>query len=151
MNLKWTVSQANLDPEFLNDVTKLLTASPDDWAVTFGYRSYTAQAALYAKYQDGGAEAAPPGESAHEHGLAIDVAWLTPGGGLSWDYGQPAFQWLFAAVAAHPRLHSGVTFPKPDEDHIEAFRWAHSQDGQPSVIAVLEKSGAWGKPPEEEA
>lgn len=144
MALKWTVSQSLMDPQFLADVTALLQGSAYSWAVTYAYRTYAQQQALYDAFLKGGAEAAPPGESAHEHGLAVDVAWLTPGGGLSRDYTQPAFQWLFTAVAAAPRLHSGVTFPKPDEDHIEAYKWAHEQDGQPSMIALLKASGQWG-------
>jgi len=153
MSLVWKVSQANLDPQFLADVTTLLSASPYGWAATYAYRTYAQQNALYQAYLAGGPEAAPAGESAHEHGLAIDIAWQTPGGGLSWDYTRPEWKWLWAAVRAAPRLHSGQDFPTPDPDHIEARRWAYSVDGQPSMIASLQASGAWGKdtPPEADA
>lgn len=153
MALKWTVGTTFTDPAFLAEVTALLQGSAYSWAVTYAYRTYAEQAALYAAYEKGGCEAAPPGESAHEHGLAVDVAAVTPSGALSWDYTLPCWAWLWAAVAGAPGLHSGKTFPVPDEDHIEAYRWAHSTTAGPSVIALLEKSGAWGHetPPEVDA
>lgn len=154
MALKWTVGTKDIDPAFLADITALLTDSPYAWAVTYGYRTYAEQAALYAAYEKGGCEAAPPGRSAHEAGLAVDLAWVTPAGGLSWDYSQPAWAWLWRAVAASPTLHSGHDFPPAapsDDDHVESYRWAHSTSAGPSVIAQREAAGTWGKPPEAEA
>jgi D-alanyl-D-alanine carboxypeptidase len=151
MSLKWDVSQTGLDAVFLADIIALLSVGPYDWAVTFAVRSYAEQAALYAKYQDGGPEAARPGESAHEFGLAVDVVHITPSGGRSWIYeSDPAWGWLWVQVRASPAMHSGHDFPPAalaDNDHIEAYRWSHTQSGQPSVIAQMRANGTWGQPP----
>jgi len=42
--------------------------------VTSGYRSLAKQRQLYARYRRGGPLAAPPGSSAHNYGLAVDIA-----------------------------------------------------------------------------
>ena len=42
--------------------------------ITSGYRSLKKQAELYAAYKKGGPLAAAPGKSAHNYGLAVDIA-----------------------------------------------------------------------------
>lgn len=116
----WKCSQDHLDPTFKEDVVKLLTESPFTWNVMYGFRSTAEQNALYQKHLKGGPLAAPPGKSAHEFGLAIDVQ-LVENGRADWDTSHPGWKWLFAAIWAAPRLHSGRTFN--DADHIERYNW----------------------------
>lgn len=72
----------NLDPDFLRDVRALLAAC-EAHAATYkiisGYRSLDEQAALYRAYKAGGPRAAAPGTSAHNFGLAVDVARMVDG------------------------------------------------------------------------
>lgn len=125
MSLLWrTVDPDKLHPQFRADVEQLLGSSAYSWTVLYGYRSNEEQAALWAKYQAGGALAAPPGRSAHNYGLAVDVVPDgSPAPGLQPDFDtkHPAWIWLFDAVFHHPRLHSGRSFR--DADHIEAVNW----------------------------
>lgn len=121
----WRVDASPLNPVFREDVADLLGRSPFTWVVTYGYRSLAEQASLYEKYQAGGPRAAPPGESAHNYGLAVDVVLDlepdVPGLQPSWDTSKPGWVWLFNAVAAHPRLKSGASFG--DGGHIERVHW----------------------------
>jgi len=114
-----------LKPAFRADVEALLDLSPFSWVVTYGYRSIAEQAELHTKYLAGGPRAAPPGESAHNFGLAVDVVLDAdpdkPGLQASWDTKHPGWIWLFNAVAAHPRLKSGQSFG--DGGHIERYHW----------------------------
>ena len=126
MTLDWrSVDPEKLDPTFRRDVEALLESSPFAWTVLYGFRSLAEQEKLWRAYQSGGPRAAPPGKSAHNYGLAVDVvpdgdpnkAGLQP----DWNTGHPAWKWLFEAVFRHPRLHSGRSFH--DSDHIEAVNW----------------------------
>jgi hypothetical protein len=125
MSLIWRCEAVGLQPEFHADVTKLLTESPYDWYVLSAYRSLAEQEVLYAKYQAGGPRAAPPGRSAHNFGLAIDVVLdadsAKPGLQPTWDINLKGWIWLKAHCAAHPRLKSGWSFG--DWPHIEAVNW----------------------------
>lgn len=129
---------AHLQPDFRADVVALLEGSPYGWAVISGYRSLEAQLALWQDYRFGkrdkyglrdpsnpGARAAPPGKSAHNFGLAIDVVLdgdpATPGVQPSWDTKLAGWLWLKATCTKHPRLKSGWSFG--DWPHIERFRW----------------------------
>lgn len=109
--------------------------------VTSGLRDSAKQAALYAQGRTAPGPIvtnAPPGHSAHEHGLAIDVALQLPAG-LSWDTNDPAWPRLWAAVKASQGLHSGHDFPPvapADDDHIQAVRWY-------AVRAQLIENGQW--------
>lgn len=120
MSLTWECSQDGLEPQFKQDIIDVLTPSPYDWRIVYGYRSLALQAELYAKYEAGGNRAAPPGKSAHNYGLAVDVQLLV-NGQQDWNTRHPGWQWLFAAVLAAPRLHSGSGFG--DSDHIERYNW----------------------------
>ena len=125
MGLVWRVPQEHLYPPLVRDVTALLMPSPSDWYVTHGFRSMEEQAGLYAKYKAGGPRAAPPGLSAHNYGLAVDVVLDTsPASGLqpSWDTEQQPWRWLFSALEHHATLLSGVGFR--DGDHIEWRHWS---------------------------
>ena len=127
------VYRANVDPsllkkEFRIDIHKLLDGSPFTWLVTFGFRSLQEQEKLWQIYRKGGPKAAPPGKSAHNYGLAVDVVPdgddTKPGIQPDWtheDKDNVEWLWLFDAVWKHPRLHSGRSFQ--DASHIERLGW----------------------------
>jgi D-alanyl-D-alanine dipeptidase len=120
MSVSWKVDRSLVNEQFANDVDKLLADDPDSWVVTQGFRTSTYQQALYDKYLKGGPLAAPPGHSAHEKGLAVDVT-LVRGGHDIWNYKDPAWRRLVHSVHMHPRLHS--LDDHGDTDHIEAVNW----------------------------
>lgn len=126
MSLYWrAIDKSKLHPGFVDDLEKLFAESKWDWYVTFGYRSIEQQADLYAKYLAGGPKAAPPGKSAHNFGLAVDVVLdkdpNKPGLQPSWDLKLAAWIWLLAKCLAHPRLQSGFKFG--DANHIQVYKW----------------------------
>jgi hypothetical protein len=125
MSLSWR----DVDPELLrqpfrDDIDTLLHNSPYVWVALYGYRGLEEQYVLYQKFLKGGPRAAPPGRSAHNYGLALDVALDgsdAPGLQADWNTSHPGWAWLFDAVWKHPRLHSGRSFN--DADHVEALGW----------------------------
>ena len=145
MSLVWQVDRSLVDPTVANDIDGLLTPSDFAWAVYYGFRTAADQAALYAQGRTAPGSIvtdAPPGRSAHEHGLAVDVC-IVRDGRNTWNEMEPAWLWLWQAVRAHPRLHSGEDFPTDthgrvaaDGDHIESTRW-------PAVRAALQQAGTW--------
>ena len=116
----WKCSTDGLEPGFRDDIEKLLADSPYEWHVMYGYRTLAEQDVLYQSYLRGGPLAAPPGHSAHNFGLAVDVQLIVNGDAI-WNTDYSGWPWLFAAVAKHPRLHSGKSFN--DYDHIERVNW----------------------------
>ena len=115
-----------LHPQFLQDIERLLGESQYEWYITEGYRSIERSNELYAAYKAGtGPRAAPGGKSAHNFGLAVDVALdsdlRTPGLQPSWDSRMDGWLWLRGAVNAHPRLRGGWWFN--DWPHIERYKW----------------------------
>lgn len=125
MTVIWRCSAAGLRGDFWYDVDKLLADLPDTWYVLSGYRSMEEQQELYEKYLAGGPKAAPPGRSAHNYGLAVDVVLDAdgdkPGLQPSWDTKLPAWLRLRAVCYKHPRLKNGWSFG--DWPHIERFNW----------------------------
>lgn len=123
MSLAWRphLDESLLDPTFLADIKDVLGESEYAWRVAEAFRTYDYQNGLYLKHLAGGPLAAPPGHSAHEFGLAVDVCRFKAGV-ESWAYaGEPAWPWLWDTCRAHPRLHSGHDFG--DDDHIQAVAW----------------------------
>lgn len=120
MSLSWECSQDGLEPQFKQDVIELLTPSEYDWRIIYGYRTIELQTQLYEAHLKGGPLAAPPGKSAHNFGLAVDVQLIVDGNAV-WDLSNPGWVWLFAAILPTPRLHSGRSFG--DSDHIEVYHW----------------------------
>lgn len=120
-----TVDPALLEPQFRRDIEDLLTGSAWTWYILHGYRSLEEQGKLWAAYQKGGPKAAPAGKSPHNFGLAVDLVPDadpdTPGLQPEWNTRAEAWSWLFAALKAHPRLHSGLSFQ--DADHVERLGW----------------------------
>lgn len=116
----WKVDASQLNAQFAQDVVGLLQDDPANWFITYGFRTRDEQAALYAKYLQGGPLAAPPGHSAHEVGLAVDITLVRNGEDI-WDYRDPDWRRLVYKVHMHPRLHS--LDDHGDTDHIEAVNW----------------------------
>lgn len=120
-----TVQRSKLQSQFKADIEKVLGDSPYTWLVTHAYRSNQEQGKLYQKYLAGGPKAAPPGKSAHNFGLAVDVVLdedpNKPGVQPSWNTRLAGWLWLFVAIKRHPRLKSGVSFN--DACHIERYKW----------------------------
>ena len=144
MAVRWlnSANRDKLESQFEYDVNKLLHNSWYFWNVVYGYRSLELQKQLYVKYVNGGPLAAPPGKSAHNYGLAVDVQLvrfeydLTNNKiiqKLDWNTKNDAWQWLFKEIAKHPRLRSGIHFN--DAPHIERYKWReHVTDYNPSPI-----------------
>lgn len=124
MSVVWLTDESKLEQQFASDVDELLRKSRFNWYVIWGWRSYNVQAELYKKYLAGGPKAAPPGESAHNCGLAVDVVLDrsdVPGLQMLWNSKLAGWVWLRQAVLRHPRLHS--LWQIGDYDHIERYRW----------------------------
>lgn len=138
----WRASPDGLEPMFRGDVHYFLDRRPETWYVLEALRSLERSAELYRAfraYRDflrgigppapPAPRAAPPGESPHNFGLAVDVALDVneglPGLQPSWDVTLPAWINLRLAIIPHPRLSSGANFRTGDKDwpHIERFRW----------------------------
>jgi D-alanyl-D-alanine carboxypeptidase-like protein len=118
--ITWDCDKEKLEPTFRDDIEALLHASDEDWHVVYGFRTLVEQDELYQKHLKGGPLAAPPGHSAHNFGLAVDVQ-LIANGAPDWHYTAAGWHALYDAVALAPRLHSGVSFDDPD--HIERVNW----------------------------
>ena len=134
MSVKWEVDRSLVDQEFAADIDCVLGASEYAWAIVQGFRTAAQQEAI----EKTGVQAAAVGHSAHEYGLAVDVAILVSGK-ETWAYGSAAWPWLWAACFGHPRLHSGHFFPPAapaDEDHIQAVKWYVKR-------AELKAEGKW--------
>ena len=114
-----------LDQQFEYDVVALLAKLPDLWRIYYACRTCQEQAKLYAQGRTAPGEIvteAKPGQTPHEFGLAVDVVLIVDGKEV-WDYANPAYTRLWAAILASPTLHSGHDFPTPDNDHIQSLKW----------------------------
>ncbi len=127
MALYWRgISQKGLDPMFAGELESLLGPSPFGWYVLSAYRSPAVQQVLYAQHLAGGPLAAPPGRSAHNFGLAVDVVPdldNNPLNGLqmNWVSKSAPYLWLKAHTITHPSIQSGWSFK--DFGHIERRGW----------------------------
>lgn len=141
MPLHWRgVKPGDLDPAFRADIEELLGNSPYHWTVLSGYRSLDAQRVLHEKHLAGGPRAAPPGKSAHNYGLAVDVVPdkdSNPANGLQpeWVTSAKPWAWLKANTVPHPRLRSGWSFG--DAGHIERYRWRNHIRKAPTLRPAI--------------
>lgn len=123
------VNTAEIEPDFLADVVALLVGLEDSFYVTCGWRDGATEAAGYAKWKADPTQPkfTDPSNSAHVganfpdgKSRAVDVT-LVRGAADIWDYQDPAWRALVAAVLAHPRLHGLDSIG--DTDHIEQLHW----------------------------
>lgn len=113
-----------LDAQFEADIRAFFESLPGDWYVTAGHRTRREQSKLYEIYKNGGPKAAPPGKSAHNYGLAIDVVLdCDPDKGLQPSWNIKLKQWLVlkSRLLTHPTLEHGSAFG--DWPHIQRRHW----------------------------
>lgn len=119
------IDPALLDRDFLADLKAFFSELPGDWYVTAGFRTRKEQSRLHEIYLAGGPKAAPPGLSAHEYGLAIDIVLdCDPEAvGLQPSWNVKLQQWLTLKLhlLTHPTLKHGSSFG--DWPHVEARNW----------------------------
>ena len=129
MSITWRADRALLDPTFGNDIDTVLTADPATWIVICTGRDAAVEAAGYAKWKADPHQPkyTSPANSAHccVPARAADVA-LVVNGKTIWSYDDPNWIRLYAAILAHPRLHSGKSFG--DGDHVEQLHWKALRD-----------------------
>lgn len=99
--------------------------------VVSGHRSLAQQRTLYAAYRRGtGGRAAPPGQSAHNFGLAIDVLIIPPKADVTDKWAWATKSW--AGRRAYRRLHSiarryglaNIVAEAPDDPfHLQVPGW----------------------------
>jgi len=128
-----------MNPQFVMDLDNLFAALPEDWYVIQARRTTEYQAGLYAAYIQGGPKAAPPGYSAHEFGLAVDVTLdgdsATKGVQPNWNTRDPRWIKMINAVQLHPGLKSGISFA--DADHIEKDQWHWYKGWEPKPVTTV--------------
>lgn len=144
--LVWrNVDNRLLDKSFERDVVAVLGPSQHTFYVTEGFRSLKRSKELYEDYKAGrGPRAAPPGKSAHNYGLAIDVVLDSsplPGLQPSWSTKLAGWLWLKWVLTNHPTLKSGWTFN--DWPHIERRGWDKAtRPVQANLQQVKRKEGS---------
>lgn len=123
------VNTAEIDAEFLADVVALLTEIDESFYITTGWRDEAVELAGYQKWLADPSQPkfTDPANSAHVganfpdgKSRAVDVT-LVRGSADVWDYRDPAWRALVAAVLAHPRLHGLDNIG--DTDHIEKLHF----------------------------
>ena len=119
-----------LEPEFKPKIAALLLASESvtglKWVVTAARRTMAEQKAIYAQGRTAPGKVvsnAPPGSSAHNYGLAADLAPLKKDGSIWW--GAPKSIWQkMADEAVKLGLTSGFYFKTIfDAPHVESPSW----------------------------
>lgn len=102
-----------LHPVFLERLLALLADAESQgvvYKVYSGHRSFEEQLKLYKLYVGGGSRAAPPGLSAHNYGLAVDLGrWLN--GVMSW--ADADLEPLRALCVKHKLVWGGIFADKP--------------------------------------
>ena len=118
------IDTGKLNPEFYGMLLGLLGAAKAHGltlVATYGFRTWDEQNALYLKYLAGGSLAAPPGQSAHEFGCAVDFLALRKGVVLS-SSDEPEYRDL-EELAPRYRCKTGRSWPKPDGGHVQLENW----------------------------
>lgn len=120
-----------LDPEFKAKIEQLITAiegiTDRTWIVTAGRRTMAEQSVLYSqgRMTPGNiVTKAPAGSSAHNFGLAADLASLKPGT-QDIDWSDSYTGWLqMANLATEMGLVAGMFFKSiTDRPHVESADW----------------------------
>lgn len=123
-----------LEPAFLESLLNLLAEARGlgfEFFATEGFRSFERSRELYEKYRKGGPRAAPAGFSAHNYGLAVDLARRIGPKTVSW---KPADYEPLKDLCAKHDLAWGGDFK--DWPHVSHTRFVNSRD-----LMVLRK--AW--------
>lgn len=119
-----------LEPEFREKVEDLLVMAEQatglHWIVTSGRRTMKEQESLYAQGRTAPGKVvtkAPAGSSAHNFGLAADLAPLKMDGTIWWE--APRMKWrIMADLALTLGLTSGFYFKSIfDAPHVESKDW----------------------------
>lgn len=127
--ITWRADRFMLDSVFADDIDQLLTVDPAMWIVICTGRDAAVEAAGYAKWlaDHNQPKYTKPSNSAHccVPARAVDAALVVDQHTI-WDTKDANWQRLYAAILAHPRLHSGISFG--DGDHIEQLHWQAFRD-----------------------
>lgn len=124
-----------LEPDFKEKVAALLTKLPEltgrKWVVTSGRRTMAEQQGLFDQGRSLPGKIvtnARPGSSAHNFGLAADLAPLKAGGG-DIDWNAPRHVWqVMADTAQEMGLVAGYYFHSiVDMPHVESGTWKAAQ------------------------
>lgn len=129
MAVNWgKVDIQQLEPELYADLKELLEELPHMYFVSEGFRSLERSKQLndaYVADPKKNPRAAPPGKSAHNFGLAVDVMLdgdpIKKGIQPDWNTVSNGWKDLIKAVKKHPRLHS--LHNVGDWPHIEKVQW----------------------------
>ena len=123
-----------LEPSMKKKVKALLVAAEAatkvKWVLTDGRRTMAEQAAIYAQGRTAPGKVvskAPPGSSAHNYGLAADLAPLKKDGSIWWEAPRKIWQQM-ADEAVKIGLTSGFYFKSIfDAPHVEDPAWKQRQ------------------------
>ena len=128
---------STLEPDFKALVEKLLAAAEEEtgrrWVVTAGRRTLKEQKDLYAQGRTVPGKVvtkAQPGYSAHNYGLAADLAPLKEGSSITIDWNAGKMIWQkMADEAVKLGLTAGFYFKTfYDAPHVECAAWKKRKD-----------------------
>jgi len=122
-----------LEPDFKPLVEQLIAKVNDatglSWGISDGRRTMAQQAAIYAQGRTAPGKVvsnAPPGSSAHNFGLAVDL-WPIKNGDFDWGTADKVFK-VMADIAVSLGLTAGYYFHSiHDAPHVELSRWKEQQ------------------------
>lgn len=122
-----------LEPDFRLIVEKLIAktneATGRKWGISDARRTMAQQAAIYAQGRTKPGKVvsnAPPGRSAHNFGLAVDL-WPMKGNDFDWRASNDLFK-IMADIAVSLGLTAGFYFKTiHDAPHVEMPRWKEQQ------------------------
>jgi hypothetical protein len=131
---------AGLSPAYVSSLARLLAAMPSQHLaqleIASAHRSGAYQAELHQRHLQGGPLAAPPGQSRHEFGEAVDFA---PRGGYANARNNPAYQaalrWLYANSERFG-LVNPRSIRRNDPHHFELVPGARQGPGDPVDVTV---------------
>jgi LAS superfamily LD-carboxypeptidase LdcB len=113
------------------DILRELVEAGIDARVTSGHRSIARQRQLYRAHLRGGPLAAPPGKSAHNYGLAVDIA--LPGVDPSSFFGWRKYRKLHAIAERWGLVTLDGAQRREDPYHLEWPDWRGYAASHPST------------------